>query len=151
MTDQTNDPVAAAAAQLEQQAAQPSSTEPSAPVVAQPDPTLAAPVPEKQPDSSSSELAPDSVAGSKDDAKTDAPGDDPNAAASFAESPSVGDTASSAPPASPVVATPVHSDSGVRDRAMSSIGSLRAHFWTFEQSAVAHLHKELDFLEHLFK
>ena len=150
MTDQTNDPVAAAA-QLEQQAAQPSSTEPSAPVVAQPDPTPmpAAGAVEPEP---ASQQAPESsaIVASTTEPPTTA-GEDPNAAASLAGDERVVVTRSSVPPAPPVAATPGPSDSGVRERAMSAIAKLRSHFWTFEQSAVAHLHKELDILEHLVK
>ncbi|QMV33077.1 hypothetical protein KMC49_gp09 [Ralstonia phage Firinga] len=38
----------------------------------------------------------------------------------------------------------------VAARALASIQRIREHLWTFERSAVAHLHAELDKLESIF-
>ncbi|UWX75359.1 hypothetical protein [Burkholderia gladioli] len=68
-------------------------------------------------------------------------------AASLAGSQSASDTSSSASPASPVAATLAE---GASD-AKSAIARLRDHLWTFEHSAVRHLHAELDKIEAWFK
>lgn len=78
-------------------------------------------------------------------------GIDPNVAAQSAAEPSESDTSSSANPASPVAGTLAAIDSSVLSRARLAIDRLRAHFWTFEASAVQKMHTELDFLEGLFK
>lgn len=79
-------------------------------------------------------------------------GEDPNADASAAESNSGADSASSARSALQSADTADRSVSAsLVERARASIDRLRAHLWTFEQSSVAHLHKELDFIESLFK
>lgn len=141
MTDVTNDPVAQAAAQLHD--AQPSSAEPQPQAMevgmAAPDPTVA-----------TASAAP--VASSSSSSESQSEADAPNAVASAAASASAVGSASSVSPASPVGATAdrVVSESLV-ERAKEGIGRLRAHLWSFEQSTVAHLHRELDFIESLFK
>jgi hypothetical protein len=82
---------------------------------------------------------------------TPADGEAGNAAASPAAEPSASATASSAPPASPASVMQAASDSGVLERAHLAISRIRSHLWTFDTSAVQHLHNELDFLEGLFK
>lgn len=72
------------------------------------------------------------------------PGED---AASLVESQSASGTSSSANPASPVAATLAEGASDVK----SAIARLRDHLWTFEHSAVRHLHAELDKIESWFK
>lgn len=143
MTDQTNDPVAAAAAQLEQQAAQPSSTEPSAPVVAQPDPTPAVV-------SAATASLPTSTEPSI--------GDDPNAIASpVAAKP---DTPASAAPAStPAGIVGIEGNSAAEPApavSQSMSNTIRAHIANlkqhlrlrgFEEEVVTAFHKELDAIE----
>lgn len=78
-------------------------------------------------------------------------GEDPNADAPVAASQSESGTSSSVSPVSPVEGTLVAIGSDARKRARVAIDHLRAHFWTFDTSAVQHLHRDLDFLEGLFK
>lgn len=68
-------------------------------------------------------------------------------AASLVGSQSASGTLSSASPASPVAATLAEGASDVK----SAIARLRDHLWTFEHSAVRHLHAELDKIEAWFK
>ncbi|WP_186267807.1 hypothetical protein [Burkholderia gladioli] len=68
-------------------------------------------------------------------------------AASLVGSQSASGTSSSASPASLVAATPAEGASDVK----SAIARLRDHLWTFEHSAVRHLHAELDKIESWFK
>lgn len=108
--------------------------------------------PETATDSSGSSSAEASTVGSMDAAATDVRGEDPNAGASVAESNSGADLGSSAELASQKPDTADRSVSAsLVERARASIDHLRAHLWTFEHSAVAHLHKDLDFVESLFK
>lgn len=72
------------------------------------------------------------------------PGED---AASLVGSQSASGTSSSASPVSLVAATPAEGASDVK----SAIARLRDHLWTFEHSAVRHLHAELDKIEAWFK
>lgn len=72
------------------------------------------------------------------------PGED---AASLVGSQSASGTSLSASPASLVAATPAEGASDVK----SAIARLRDHLWTFEHSAVRHLHAELDKIEAWFK
>ena len=108
--------------------------------------------PETATDSSGSSSAEASTVGSMDAAATDVRGEDPNGAASAAGSVSGADSESSAQPASQNDGTADRNVSAsLVERARASIDHLRAHLWTFEHSAVAHLHKDLDFVESLFK
>ncbi|MGV0128862.1 hypothetical protein [Burkholderia gladioli] len=68
-------------------------------------------------------------------------------AASLVGSQSASGTSSSVSPASLVAATPAEGASDVK----SAIARLRDHLWTFEHSAVRHLHAELDKIEAWFK
>jgi hypothetical protein len=139
MTDQTNDPVAAAAAQLAQQ-------QQSKGIVGE----LLDDVRELG-EKIENFINPSDPAPSSTEPAT-AASEDPNADASAAGNPSDADSASSAQPASQSVDTEDRSVSAsLVERARVSIDHLRAHLWTFEQSTVAHLHKDLDFVESLFK
>jgi hypothetical protein len=139
MTDQTNDPVAAAAAQLAQQQ-QPKG------IVGE----LLDDVRELG-EKIENFINPSDAAPSSTEPAT-AASEDPNAGASAAGNPSDADSASSAQVASQSVVTGDRSVSAsLVERARVSIDHLRAHLWTFEQSTVAHLHKDLDFVESLFK
>jgi hypothetical protein len=141
MTDQTNDPVAAAAAQLQAQ-------EQSKGIVGEllDDVRELGEKIENFINPGESDNSPSSTE------LTSAVTEDPNAGASAAGNPSVADSASSAQPVSQSVVTEARSVSAsLVERARVSIDHLRAHLWTFEQSTVAHLHKDLDFIESLFK
>lgn len=75
-----------------------------------------------------------------------------NAGASPAASAPESSTASSASSASPVAGTAAPSDTGsVGEQVREIVGRFRQHLWTYERSAVAHLHADLDRLEDLFE
>jgi hypothetical protein len=163
MADQTNDPVAAAAAQLQAQ-------EQSKGIVGEllddvrelgeKIESFIHPQDGENAEGNAAGTVPASVGSEENSgAATAAPGasasgvgEDPNAVASAAENTSGADSASSAQVASQSVDTGDRSVSAsLVERARVSIDHLRAHLWTFEQSTVAHLHKDLDFVESLFK
>jgi hypothetical protein len=163
MTDQTNDPVAAAAALLAQQ------QQPKGIVgellddvreLGEKIDSFIHPQDGENAEGNAAGTVPASVGSEENSgAATATPGasasgvgEDPNAGASAAASHCDADSASSAQAASQSVDTGARSVSAsLVERARVSIDHLRAHLWTFEQSTVAHLHKELDFVESLFK
>lgn len=74
--------------------------------------------------------------------------DDPNAAASPAVASSASDTLSSVNLASQPGVT-LAASAFVAERIRASVQRIREHLWTFERSAVEHLHAELDAIERL--
>ncbi|CAJ2933517.1 hypothetical protein [Burkholderia pseudomallei] len=77
-----------------------------------------------------------------------ASGNDPNAAASPAVASSASGTLSSVNLASQPGVT-LAASAFVAERIRASVQRIREHLWTFERSAVEHLHAELDVIERL--